>query len=119
MESRLMPPPTEDRHSIKEEPSRPEEDKSSLVSDAVVEDVAKVPQADKETAMISFDEMEDPVQTNIIRQPSPPPVLAEVQDLVPAVSPQLADPTHGMENSSCETYITSETPLQLHVVRFF
>lgn len=67
--------------------------------------------------MISFDTVESNVQVDIIRQPSPPPILAEVQDLIPPVSGQLADPKDGMDNSTSENYVCSEAPLQLHIVR--
>lgn len=67
--------------------------------------------------MISFEESESetPVQNNIIRQPSPPPVLAEVEDLVPAVSEQVTMTESTTEKSSVNDYVCSETPMELHI----
>lgn len=68
--------------------------------------------------MISFEAAETPVCTEIIRQPSPPAVLAEVQDLIPAMSPQVAEVEHKVELSSPDDVVRSESPLQLHIVSF-
>ncbi|GKV39441.1 hypothetical protein SLEP1_g47206 [Rubroshorea leprosula] len=65
--------------------------------------------------MISFEESEIPVQINITRQPSPPPVLAEMQDLVPAVSPQVSDAGCRIENSSVDNFVSSESHMELHI----
>lgn len=72
---------------------------------------------DEELAsLISFESVETPLQTAIIRQPSPPPVLADVQDLIPPLDP-VTEADHGMENSLSGGLVPSESPLQLHIVR--
>ena len=86
-------------------------------------------------SLISFETTESPAQSDIIRQPSPPPVLAEVQDLIPAVSQpspnvlaevqdlipavssQVSEAERGMETSLQDNLVHAESPLQLHIVR--
>ncbi|XP_021292144.1 AMSH-like ubiquitin thioesterase 1 isoform X1 [Herrania umbratica] len=66
--------------------------------------------------MISFDESETiPVHINVTRQPSPPPVLAEVQDLVHAISSQVTETDCRIENPLADGIVHSESPLQLHI----
>lgn len=69
-------------------------------------------------SLISFETTEPPAHIEVIRQPSPPPVLAEVQDLIPAVSPQVSVAESGVEMLSTDEVVRAETPLQLHIVRF-
>ncbi|XP_031406827.1 AMSH-like ubiquitin thioesterase 1 [Punica granatum] len=107
--------PVEDKPATKEDSSNSEKEAPSLNLVPVVEEVSKVPRAEEEHLMISFDATESTVETKIIRQPSPPPVLAEVQDLIAPASGQLAEPQNGMDNPPREDYICSETPLQLHI----
>ncbi|KAL4179076.1 hypothetical protein AMTRI_Chr13g85490 [Amborella trichopoda] len=59
--------------------------------------------------------LEVPVKFDIIRQPSPPPVLADVQDLIPPAPPQVIDSRIGLAKPSQEELVQSESPLQLHV----
>lgn len=68
-------------------------------------------------SMISFETIvETPsVATDIIRQPSPPPVLAELQDLVPAMSTEVTEAESGIGNLSKDGLVCSESPLQLHI----
>lgn len=74
---------------------------------------------DEPCSMISFDESETtPVHINVTRQPSPPPVLAEVQDLVHAITPQVTETDCRIENPSADGIVHSESPLQLHIVSF-
>ncbi|XAR63925.1 Proteasome endopeptidase complex [Bertholletia excelsa] len=65
-------------------------------------------------SLISFESVEIAPQPDIIRQPSPPPVLAEVQDLIPAVS-LAAESECRMENPLPDGLVSSEPPLQLHM----
>ncbi|KAK0587167.1 hypothetical protein LWI29_018561 [Acer saccharum] len=65
-------------------------------------------------SMISFETTETPVSVDIIRQPSPPSVLAEVQDLVSALSPQVSETECNVENSLPDSLDRTE-PLQLHI----
>ncbi|KAF7819889.1 AMSH-like ubiquitin thioesterase 1 [Senna tora] len=75
----------------------------------------KAQHAEEPISLISFETTEVPVQTDIIRQPSPPPVLAEVQDLIPAVSPHVAEAECKIETPSSDELVHGETPLQLHI----
>ncbi|PON94523.1 JAB1/MPN/MOV34 metalloenzyme domain containing protein [Trema orientale] len=68
-----------------------------------------------EDSLISFETIEAPAHVEIIRQPSPPPVLAEVQDLVPAVSPQVSELECGLDTLVTDELVRAETPLQLHI----
>lgn len=68
------------------------------------------------SSMISFEEPESVTDNNLIRQPSPPPVLAEVQDLVPALCPEVREPECIIENSLPDESLRSESPLELHIV---
>ncbi|KAF4400868.1 hypothetical protein CsatB_017163 [Cannabis sativa] len=76
-------------------------------------DVQKTSQ--DEDSLISFETQEAPAHVEIIRQPSPPPVLAEVQDLIPAVSPQVSEVDSGVDSLMTDELIRAETPLQLHI----
>ncbi|PPD82486.1 hypothetical protein GOBAR_DD20574 [Gossypium barbadense] len=70
--------------------------------------------ADDPCPMISFEESETaPVHNNVTRQLSPPPVLAEVQDLVHATQASKTDCT--VENPSVDGLVHSESPLELHI----
>ena len=73
----------------------------------------------EEVSLISFETTETPVSVEIIRQPSPPPVLAEVQDLIPAVSPQVSEAECGLDTISTDEALRAESPLQLHIVRLY
>lgn len=55
------------------------------------------------------------VATEIIRQPSPPPVRADVQDLIPIASTQVSNITSGTEISLQDELVCSESTLQLHI----
>ncbi|XP_077220007.1 AMSH-like ubiquitin thioesterase 1 [Tasmannia lanceolata] len=56
-----------------------------------------------------------PNQMDIIRQPSPPPVLADVQDLFPISPSQVTDSRYGAAKSLQDELVHSESPLQLHI----
>ncbi|XP_030455630.1 AMSH-like ubiquitin thioesterase 1 isoform X3 [Syzygium oleosum] len=111
---RLLPS-VEDKHAIKKDSTDLEKGTSSLVSNLVVDDGNKLPQTEEEPLMISFETTETTVHTDIIRQPSPPPVLAEVQDLIPGVSHEHNDLTCGLDKPASHNYVCSESPLQLHI----
>lgn len=68
-------------------------------------------------SLISFETTETtPKIEVVIRQPSPPPVLAEVQDLVSAMSPCVHEAGCKAEISSTDSCVHAEAPLQLHIV---
>lgn len=72
----------------------------------------------EEPSLISFESTETPEPPQLIRQPSPPPVLAEVQDLIPAISPQVSEVESELETLSSDEFLRAESPLELHIVRF-
>ncbi|XP_058227824.1 AMSH-like ubiquitin thioesterase 1 isoform X3 [Rhododendron vialii] len=77
-------------------------------------DDEKMNRDEEPASLISFESVETPLQTAIIRQPSPPPVLADVQDLIPPSDP-VTEADHGMEYSLSGGLVSSESPLQLHI----
>ncbi|CAL5445172.1 unnamed protein product [Camellia sinensis] len=91
-----------------------EPERSSVEAILPLNDDNKMHHAEEPGSLISFEPIEMPLQTNIIRQPSPPPVLAEVQDLIPA-SPAVTETLYGMDNSLPDGLASSESPLQLHI----
>lgn len=104
----------EDGVSIGKISSNLEHEKSSLESIVIPINNNK-PHVDEPDSLISFEEkLETPVQLDIIRQPSPPPVLAQVQDLVPTTSPETGPGSGNLSNGS----VCSESPLELHIVRY-
>lgn len=72
--------------------------------------------AQESPSLISFEETDTSAQVELIRQPSPPPVLAEVHDLVPAVSPHVNEAGCKTEIPSSDSCVRAESPLQLHIV---
>ncbi|XXG73675.1 hypothetical protein AAC387_Pa07g2551 [Persea americana] len=71
--------------------------------------------AEEPCPTVISDTTEAPVQTDIIRQPSPPPVLADVHDLMSITSTQVTDLTSGPENSFQDELVCHEPPSQLHI----
>ncbi|XP_028800137.1 AMSH-like ubiquitin thioesterase 1 [Neltuma alba] len=66
-------------------------------------------------SLISFETTEVSAPIEVIRQPSPPPVLAEVQDLIPAMSAQFTEAESKIEAPASDDIVRAETPLQLHI----
>ncbi|CAK8534132.1 unnamed protein product [Lathyrus sativus] len=67
-------------------------------------------------SLISFEATEETsAQIEILRQPSPPPVLAEVHDLVPSMSPHINEAGCKAEIPSSDSSVHAESPLQLHI----
>ncbi|BAU02777.1 hypothetical protein LR48_Vigan10g022800 [Vigna angularis] len=66
-------------------------------------------------SLISFETTETTPAIEVIRQPSPPPVLAEVLDLVPAASPCVQEAGCKADISSTDSCVHAEAPLQLHI----
>ncbi|KAI4331499.1 hypothetical protein MLD38_029684 [Melastoma candidum] len=130
-----LPPPFDDKFAAREDSTDSEKRVSSVGSVLVADNVPKTPTTvsisdtlseldnerktpapDEEPSMISFENAEETtVNSDIIRQPSPPPVLAEVQDLIPALSTQVTDPIAEPDKPSCETFVRTGAPLQLHI----
>lgn len=108
-------PPVEDGVLIKKDFSISELEKSSSDSTFPQSNDNKMPRAEEHGSLISFEPIETPVQVDLIRQPSPPPVLADVQDLIPTTSPPVAEAEYGRENPSSDGLICSEAPMELHI----
>ncbi|KAI3473925.1 hypothetical protein Pfo_028123 [Paulownia fortunei] len=62
-----------------------------------------------------FNNIQHSSQNEIIRQPSPPPLLADVQDLIPTSTPA-TQAECGLEDASNDALVCSEDPLQLHIL---
>ncbi|KAH7528736.1 AMSH-like ubiquitin thioesterase 1 [Ziziphus jujuba] len=106
--------PSEDEPTLKKDSSHSELETLSLESTQRNDD-SQSHKIEEPCSLISFEETEPPAHTEVIRQPSPPPVLAEVQDLIPAVSPQVSIAESGVEMLSTDEVVRAETPLQLHI----
>lgn len=103
---------TEEGIVMKEEDGCSEQEKSSLES--VVLPKTDNHQIQESDSLISFEDEIASQSEVIIRQPSPPPVLADVQDLIPAASPATQTES-GLENASNDALVCSEDPMQLHI----
>ncbi|KAL2342477.1 hypothetical protein Fmac_003762 [Flemingia macrophylla] len=116
----LSPPPSslqqplEDGSLNKKDNNISEQHRSDLEPILTQNDDCQEKHADEAPSLISFEETEIPAQIEVIRQPSPPPVLAEVQDLVPAVSPFVHEGGCKTEIPS-DSVVHAESPLQLHI----
>ncbi|XP_059640837.1 AMSH-like ubiquitin thioesterase 1 isoform X2 [Cornus florida] len=106
--------PVENGVLIRKDSSNSEHERSSLESILPVNDENQTCHVEEDLSLISFETIETPTQIDIIRQPSPPPVLADVQDLIPASS-LVTDAANVMENPSPDGLVCSEPPLQLHI----
>ncbi|GMI71533.1 associated molecule with the SH3 domain of STAM 1 [Hibiscus trionum] len=106
--------PTENEFPGKNDHSNSEPVASSFESTLTVDHVDREKShVDEPCPMISFEEPEtSPDHNDITRQLSPPPVLAEVQDLV-ATHSSKTDCT--IENPSADGLVHSESPLELHI----
>ncbi|XP_059640838.1 AMSH-like ubiquitin thioesterase 1 isoform X3 [Cornus florida] len=111
---RFLQQPVENGVLIRKDSSNSEHERSSLESILPVNDENQTCHVEEDLSLISFETIETPTQIDIIRQPSPPPVLADVQDLIPASS-LVTDAANVMENPSPDGLVCSEPPLQLHI----
>jgi STAM-binding protein len=107
----------EDGPLNKKENSISEHNGSDLESIRTQSEDCQVQRVDETPSLISFEETEDSSPIKVIRQPSPPPVLAEVQDLIPTVSPHVDEAVCKTETPSSDSFVRGESPLQLHIVR--
>ena len=67
--------------------------------------------------MISFDASDVPSPV-IVKQPTPPPALAEVQDLIPVEQPRVMENNDVVDSSLVGDLLQPESPMALHIVRF-
>lgn len=110
--------PSESSIKIKTDSANVEPEKSSVQSISTPNDEIEIRRTEEPCSMISFETSEAPDSADVIRQPSPPPVLTEVQDLIAAMSPQVTETECQVGNSLSDAFDRSE-PLQLHIVRFY
>ncbi|KAH9778749.1 AMSH-like ubiquitin thioesterase 1 [Citrus sinensis] len=106
--------PSESSIKIKTDSSNVEPEKSSVQSISTPNDEIEIHRTEEPCSMISFETSEAPNSADVIRQPSPPPVLTEVQDLIAAMSPQVTETECQVGNSLSDAFDRSE-PLQLHI----
>ncbi|XXG65238.1 hypothetical protein AAC387_Pa05g2993 [Persea americana] len=108
--------PVEDEITTQKDSCKSEAQKSMLESVLSLNDdsISSI-HAEEPCSTVTPDMTEAPVQIDIIREPSPPPVLADVHDLVPIASTQVADLTSGPEKLLQDELVRSESPLQLHI----
>ncbi|GAA0174794.1 metalloprotease [Lithospermum erythrorhizon] len=102
------------KDNIPEEESKSEQESSDSKSTTNLNTQVQKHQFDEPGSLISFDAPEIPLQTVITRQPSPPPVLAEVQDLIPTASSLVTEAERKLENQVTDA-LCSEAPLELHI----
>ncbi|XP_028233959.1 AMSH-like ubiquitin thioesterase 1 isoform X2 [Glycine soja] len=107
--------PLVDGSLTKKDNSISEQHKSDLESILTQSDDCKAKHADEAPSLISFEATEIPAQIEVTRQPSPPPVLAEVQDLVPAMLPHVIEEGCKTEIPMSDSIVRAESPLQLHI----
>ncbi|KAK7398907.1 hypothetical protein VNO78_10081 [Psophocarpus tetragonolobus] len=107
--------PLEDGSLDKKDNSISEQHRSDLESILTQSDDCLAKHADEAPSLISFEATDIPAQIEVIRQPSPPPVLAEVQDLVPVVSPHVNEEGCKAEIPMSDGIVRAESPLQLHI----
>lgn len=93
------------------EPEKPIVESSSTPSESIQKNYTE-----ELSSMISFEEEESVNDDNIIRQPSPPPVLAEVQDLAHGLCHEANEVECNIDNSLPDESLRAESPLELHIV---
>ncbi|KAG6572942.1 AMSH-like ubiquitin thioesterase 1, partial [Cucurbita argyrosperma subsp. sororia] len=92
-----------------------EKDRSDIDPICTQNEDRKVHNTMETDSLISFEKVEMPAPIEIVRQPSPPPVLAEVQDLIPAMSPQVPEVECTRDTSLSDKFVHPEASLQLHI----
>ncbi|XP_027922215.1 AMSH-like ubiquitin thioesterase 1 [Vigna unguiculata] len=107
--------PSEDGSLSEKDNSISEQQRSDVESFLTPSDNFQEKRADEAPSLISFEATEIPTPIQVIRQPSPPPVLAEVQDLIPAVSPHVIEEGCIKEIPTSDSIVRGESPLQLHI----
>lgn len=68
----------------------------------------------EEPTSLASDVTETPMM-DIVREPSPPPVLAEVQDLAAALSSEVSHSISGQTTPFQDEIVRTESPLQVHI----
>ncbi|GAB4839540.1 hypothetical protein Ancab_029066 [Ancistrocladus abbreviatus] len=89
-------------------------EKSSLESTPLQIDDTLKPHANEPDSMISFETLEISNEV-IVKQPSPPPILAEVKDLIPEMALQATELQDVMDCPLSDDLPPPETPMELHI----
>ncbi|XP_023519907.1 AMSH-like ubiquitin thioesterase 1 [Cucurbita pepo subsp. pepo] len=92
-----------------------EKERPDIHSICTEDNDCKINNAVETDSLISFEKVEMPAPVEIVRQPSPPPVLAEVQDLIPAMSPQVPEVECAQDTSLSDGFVHPEASMQLHI----
>lgn len=95
-----------------------EKERSDTDSICIQNEDPQIHNAMERGSLISFEKVEMHAPIEIVRQPSPPPVLAEVQDLIPAMSPQVPEVECARDISLSDGFVHPEASMQLHIVSF-
>ncbi|KAL6007516.1 hypothetical protein ACLOJK_033014 [Asimina triloba] len=106
--------PAKEVADVPKEGAKSDCEKSTLESVLSLDDGRWSLQAEQPSPMTTLNTLESS-HMDVVRQPTPPPVLAEIQDLVPVTSLQDTDSRTGPENSFQDALIHSEKPLELHI----
>ncbi|XP_068636960.1 AMSH-like ubiquitin thioesterase 1 [Aristolochia californica] len=99
-----------EKNGVKSDP-----DKSTLEAVFSLDDGRWTSPSEEPCSLTSSNTIEGSPQTDIIRQPSPPPVLTDVQDLIPPNSSQPLDLNPEPVKLLEDELVQSESPLQLHI----
>lgn len=111
-----MQPPKQDQSKLLKDSDDPASTKSTPKPVISFHDQVLSLKTEDSSSVLSSGIAETPGMTDIIRQPSPPPVLADVQDLVSGTS--CLEPVSNQVNSLEDELIRSESPLEVHIVSF-
>ncbi|XP_058087253.1 AMSH-like ubiquitin thioesterase 1 [Magnolia sinica] len=107
--------PAEDGAEVLKAGEKSEPERSTIESVLSLDDGRWSVHAEQPSSMATSNIVESPIQMDIIRQPAPPPVLADIQNLVPVTSSEAFDSINGPAKSFQDELIHSESPLQLHI----
>lgn len=108
----------ETKLTIEKDVGNLEKERSDIDSICIQNNGREINNAMGTDSLISFEQVEMPAPIEIVRQPSPPPVLAEVQDLIPAMSPQVPEVECAQDTSSSDGFVHPEASMQLHIVSY-
>ncbi|KAG9450610.1 hypothetical protein H6P81_010575 [Aristolochia fimbriata] len=111
----LLPPIENEKVVNETEGVKSDPEKSTLESVFSLDDGRWTSPAEELCSSTSSNTIEASPQTDIIRQPSPPPVLADVQDLIPPPSSQCMELNPEPVKLLEDELLQSESPLQLHI----
>lgn len=95
-------------------PNKYESELAGLETSLSQDCAARISQANEPSSMISFEAVETP-NTTIVKQPSPPAVLAAVQDLLPSDPPIVKEMQDVRNDPLPDNLVAPESPMELHI----